>query len=142
MNTRTEATEQNKATLVKLMKEWGIHQIAVEFDGCGDSGQIENVTALDENGKEIENDSLDERCEIVHTSQTYKEGEWIYEKFTRTESLQDLAETVAYTPLEDHFGGWEINEGSYGTIVINADGTGTIDYNQRVVDIETDSASF
>lgn len=139
---RTEATEQNKATLIQFMKDNGIHQIAVEFDGCGDSGQIENVTILDENENEIENDCLDGSCEVIHTSQTWKEDSWVHEKFSRMETFHDLAEHVAYTPLEVHFGGWEINEGSYGTVTIHADGTGSIECNQRVVEVNSEYASF
>lgn len=142
MNTRTEATEQNKATLIAAMKEHGINYIHVSFDGCGDSGQMEEVVLFNEKAEQIDDDCLDRSCEVIHTSQTYKDNAWHHEKFSRMETIRDLAETVAYWPLEDHFGGWEINEGAYGTVVINADGTGTIDYNQRVVDIETDSASF
>lgn len=141
--TTNETPELNKALLINLMKEHNIHQINVTFDGCGDSGQMEDVTLIGENGEEIENDSLiGKACEVCYSHQIYSSGTWSYEKYSRQETIRELAEEVAFKPLEDHFGGWEINEGAYGTVVINADGTGTIDYNQRVVDVEQDSASF
>jgi hypothetical protein len=114
----------------------------VAFDGCGDSGQMEEVQIFDENAKEIASDCLNTHCEVAFTNHIFQSGKWEHEKFTRIKTLRDLAEEVAYTPLEDHFGGWEINEGAYGTVVINADGTGRIEINQRVVEIEEDSATF
>jgi hypothetical protein len=140
--TRTETTEQNKATLVAAMKQFGIDYIHVAFDGCGDSGQMEEVQIFDENAKEIASDCLNTPYEVAYTNHIFQSGKWDHERFTRMETLRNLAEEVAYAPLEDHFGGWEINEGAYGIVVINADGTGRIEINQRVVEVEEDSATF
>jgi hypothetical protein len=149
--TRTEVTEQNKATLIAAMEQFGINRIQVSFDGSGDDGQIDRLTLfgnidgstlLDEKVEEMDDECLDSPCEVVYTHQTWKDSKWHHEKFSKQESLSDLIETVAYWPLEDHFSGWEINEGSYGTVTINADGTGSIDFNQRVIDIVSDSARF
>jgi hypothetical protein len=103
---------------------------------------MEEVQIFDVNAKEITSDCLNTPYEVAYTNHIFQSGKWEHEKFTRMKNLRELAEEVAYSPLEDHFGGWEINEGAYGTVVINADGTGRIEINQRVVEIEEDSATF
>ncbi|MGE0775582.1 MAG: DUF6878 family protein, partial [Sphingomonadaceae bacterium] len=40
-----------KASLFDFLEESGIVLVTVDFDGCGDSGQIEGMTAFDEHGE-------------------------------------------------------------------------------------------
>jgi hypothetical protein len=138
---RTEVKEQNKSTLVAAMKQYGINRIEVTFDGSGDDGQMEDVSIFDKESK-INNDYLENACEVAYTKHIASNTEWIYEKVVQTKTLQELAEEVAYIPLEDHFDGWEINEGSYGVVTIHADGTGEIECNERIIDINQQIANF
>jgi hypothetical protein len=43
-------------------------------------------------------------------------------------------EEMAYSVLDAASPGWEINEGAFGTITINADASGKMDFNQRIQD--------
>ena len=140
---RKEASKMNKQTLIKLMKENGIGRIDLKFDGSGDEGQIEELIMLDENKKVIDNDSILELpCELVSVTTKRKDDRWNYELETKQENFRYLAEMVSYDPLEDAYDGWEINEGAYGTVSIHADGSGSIECNQRVIEIVTEHASF
>jgi len=51
-------------------------------------------------------------------------------------------EDLAYCALENNHGGWEINDGAYGEIIIEADGSGRIEYNQRIETVEYEETSF
>lgn len=54
-----------------------------------------------------------------------------------TDAQQDLEE-LAYDVLERKHGGWEINEGSCGTITINfTDNTVHIEHNERIESYDT-----
>lgn len=66
-----------------------IARLEVEYDGCGDSGQIENVNAFDEHGKPV---SLEPHAK-----------------------LEEAVREFFYDVLEYRYAGWEINDGAYGT---------------------------
>jgi len=72
-------------TEMEIVVNSGINQLAVDYSGYGDSGEIES-TYIDETGD-------------------YKD-------------IPTRVEDILYRVLEDAYGGWEINDGSYGTINI------------------------
>jgi hypothetical protein len=142
-DTKKQVKKTNKETLLRLMKENGIHQIDIKFDGSGDEGQFEFITLFDENECEIEDDTvLDIQCEVIHSSMRFSDNEWVCETYTKEERLNELAEMVCYDPLEENYGGWELNDGSYGTVSLYADGTGSIECNERVIDINLSCKKF
>jgi hypothetical protein len=77
-STRSEVLEQ--------LRQLGVETVTAEYDGAGDSGQIENP----ECGS----------VEVPHALTT---------------AVQDLF----YELLEQFYGGWEINEGSFGQFIWN-----------------------
>jgi hypothetical protein len=107
---KAQAEEQQRKTLLKtaLAHFPQIHHIDIDFDGYGDSGQIDNVTYLTTDNQVVEAPDDD-----------------MAEKFRE---LDSLVNDYAYDLLPD---GFEINEGSFGTIHLQTDLTGTIDYNER-----------
>lgn len=68
----------------------GIETVVVEYNGSGDEGYIEDITASPD------------KAAVEYPSPLY-----------------DDVQQVAYDLLSRHHGGWEINEGSNGTITIN-----------------------
>ena len=66
-----------------------IATVTVEFEGSGDSGGIEEVTARTSAGSEI----------------------------GLSADLKDDIETLSYTIIEQHWSGYENNEGGYGEVV-------------------------
>ena len=130
----TEALEMNRAALFAALSVAGITEIIVEFDGEGDSGQIDHVQASHAN------DTIklpDERIEIASAP-------WGGNELTHIdETLGGAIETVCYALLSSNCGGWEINEGSYGMFVLDvAERTIELTHNGRYVSVETSEHTF
>ena len=92
----------------RLLNEEGIVTIRIEYQGSGDSGEIDVISCLRENdpvGRTLDHG-----------------GRW--------ERLADLA----YAYLNQEFGGWENNDGSSGYIAINTrTGQVTLDHDWNVI---------
>lgn len=136
---RNRNKNKNKELLRAVMQTLGITSIAVEFDGSGDSGQVEGVTVVPATKQDqFENTQTKVFrakyfCSIAGTKVEEEEAAC---------SAPELAEDFAYDVLEHHHDGWEINDGAYGTIIIHADGRGSIEYNQRVMETEYEETEF
>lgn len=86
-----EIDEETDSDLIQLFKENEITRFSCDYNGGGDSGYAENF--------EIESN---------------KNITW--NNFPEDEILEDLV----YRFLSDYYSGWEINEGSYGSFVIES----------------------
>jgi hypothetical protein len=88
----------------------GFNVVKVEYSGSGDEGWINDIVSVDPELPE---------------GMAFPGG--LYEKVERT----------AYEVLEANFGGWEINEGSYGVITIHvAEKRTTLDHSWYVETVE------
>lgn len=85
---RDRKTKAKEDLYVLLDEHPNITSIDVVFDGCGDSGQVEDIQFFDENSDPLAKNS----------------------------DLSDAVADYVYSILP---GGWEINDGSFGTIHIN-----------------------
>lgn len=129
---RTRAYEQraselnpvNKAALLDALQSAGITTVTVTFDGCGDSGQIEQIVAK---SGDKDADLPDNKVELART-------EFHLEDVTRaTVPLPDAIEAFCYDMLESKHGGWENNEGAYGEFIFDVkERTVTFDFNYRI----------
>lgn len=82
--------DANKAKMVALLKKRkSIKKVVVEYDGSGDSGEVNSVTFYDK--KDVEHDDV-------------------------PEGLEEAVSDFIYDALP---GGWEINSGSFGTATID-----------------------
>ena len=118
-----EMLPANKAVLFDALAAAGITSVHVDFDGYGDSGQIEDITvkAGDEPAE-----LPDERIEIFDPIW----GSTEIEKQTMT--IREAIEALAYAFLRQTHAGWENNDGAYGDFTFNvAERTITLDYNER-----------
>lgn len=96
--------------LTATLIERGVVRVTAEYDGCGDSGQIEDVVFL---GAE------DAVCEIEP-------------------GLAEEVEQVLYDLLEGRHGGWENNDGAFGSFAWTlASRELTHEHNDRFTDYET-----
>ena len=87
---RLDRKAKAKEDLYRQLDEHpNITAIDVVFDGCGDSGQVEDIQYLDENDDATS---------------------------TKNPELSDAVEEYVYSILP---AGWEINDGSFGNIYIN-----------------------
>jgi hypothetical protein len=119
-----EEIQQLKAAIRPRLQEAGIARVEIRFDGCGDSGAVEECACLDAAGAAI-------ACPDV----TLQEGE--ADKAdgagpNEQQSLGQALEQLTYLALERHHPGWEINDGACGELVIDvAEATFVLDCSLR-----------
>lgn len=130
----SEALILNKTTLFDALATAGITSIIVAFDGCGDSGQIENVEA--ERG--------DATVGLPDASIAFAAPNADISGLGRFgRSIGDAIETMAYDLLADTHGGWGNDDGAYGTFAFDvATRTITLDFNARYTASENYSHEF
>jgi len=97
----------NKRVLFDALRDAGIACVSVEFDGYGDSGQIESIAFLRPDNGECDGPAT----EVEIRSARY-DGSGID---AETCTVAQAIETIAYRLLADSHGGWENNEGADGT---------------------------
>lgn len=118
---------RNKALVLGALEAAGVARVEVEFDGGGDSGQIESVRARDADGAEVE--LPDDRlalCLVDGPGSEPRSGD---------HSPVEAIETLVYGALACRHGGWENNEGGYGTVLFDvADRSMRLEMHERVVE--------
>jgi hypothetical protein len=141
---KADQVKHNANLLFDTLQESRVASIEVTFDGCGDSGQIESVIYEDHRGKEVSEPKL-----VVKGSFTGKHHEWDDKKKTFVEvggsegKVREIVEQVCYDKLQASHGGWEINEGSYGTFhfdVLNR--KVNLEYNERIEEVRSSEETF
>ena len=129
-----DAFEANRTALFDALVAAGIVEVTVEFDGEGDSGQIEDVTAQDALGIVALPDERVEFLTPVHDGSGMDHA---------TETVGEAIETLCYTLLSQHHGGWEINDGSYGLFAFDvAARTIELTHNERYIAVDTTEATY
>lgn len=99
----------NRRTIHLELLSLGVITVTAEYNGCGDSGQIERVHF--EGGT----DQVEAHLITLFDppSQEYPEGKG------QELTLSAAVEHLFYVLLEREHDGWEINEGGYGEFVWN-----------------------
>lgn len=116
---------RTKAALFEALAQVGITTVLVEFDGYGDSGQIEHISA--HAGPDIAVSLPESNVEIARVD--YSSLEIV----RQTLSVKEAIEQLAYDFLEETHGGWENNEGAYGDFLFDVvERTITLNYNERI----------
>jgi hypothetical protein len=121
--------------------------IEVSFEGCGDSGQIEAVDYTDSKGKGIDELYLDKVIVKGSAKTSYHKWDEKTKKLVLTEAkegnVREIIEEVCYDKLGASHGGWEINEGSYGTFYFDVSTRKVrLEYNERIEEVRTSEESF
>jgi len=131
---RAKVNELNKAVLFDALTPAGITIINVDFDGEGDSGQINGVSAL----------AGDQPADLPATRLTLQLLRWGQTEPTPSEfTLEAAIEALCYDYLEQKHDGWENNEGGYGEFRIDVDKrTIELEFNGRFIDTWTDNHTF
>lgn len=89
-----ERAETEAPNIRKQLLGLGAVNIVVEYNGAGDSGCIEQLTVFDDKAIPF----WLENANVPNPS-----------------TLKDTIESIFYDLLETRYGGWEINDGSYGS---------------------------
>jgi hypothetical protein len=130
-NPADETRAQNKATVFAALASAGIDHVTVEYDGSGDSGQIDCITAWDASGQKIP--LLLEPKLLLATDDPNQAVE---------RNLESAVETLAWDYLEIYYG-WENNDGACGTFVFDVKArTITLEHNERFTDVNTFKHEF
>jgi hypothetical protein len=123
-----ELQPQNKDALFDALAAAGVTFVVVSFDGCGDSGQIENIEV--KAGEDIGALPAGE-IEIARAAWGNSEPQHA------TVSIHDAVEQLAYDLLAATHSGWENNEGAYGEFAFDVAARAiTLDFFLRFVDSE------
>ncbi len=124
-----DATDHNKAVLFELLASAGIAKIIVDFDGYGDSGQIERVALLKADNVEC---LPPEGNVALHIVRHDGSGVDCVEM-----TVPEAIERLAYDFLGQEHSGWENNDGAYGDFTFDvAERTITLEYNERFTSSE------
>jgi hypothetical protein len=106
----TKANDLNKTVLFDVLSQFGVTKVIVDFDGEGDSGQIEDVTAF----------IGDVLFELPGNTITIHDTQWGSDMLTTSlVPITEAIEGICYGYLEQEHAGWENNEGAYGEFTID-----------------------
>jgi hypothetical protein len=124
----------NKPIVFDALAAAGVTLVEVEFDGEGDSGQIEGIFAYaGDAGAELPESSL-----TLHQAAQNKG-----DPRTTTVSIHDAIETLCYDYLSQTHGGWENNDGAYGIFRFDVQERSIrLDFNERFTDSTHHSHDF
>jgi hypothetical protein len=135
LKTLAEVNERNKQALFAALATTAITSITVNFDGEGDSGQIDDVVAY--------TDASHVPIPEMQISLEYVGFGSMSQVTLRPCTLQEAIQDACYGYLEHTHGGWENNDGAYGAFEINvSERTIDLEFNGRYTATETSSHSF
>lgn len=136
-------TEYNREALKNAFEKLKIKTALVEFDGSGDSGQVEHIYA---NGKSYEPKDTDvAEGFLSHEGTTWCGDGTTSHRWSVSPNLYDALESFCYSILQREHGGWEINAGSFGNFTFELKGgklTCTLAMNERVEDVHSSEESY
>jgi hypothetical protein len=113
----------NKTALFDALTAAGITTVIVNFDGCGDSGQIEMIEAK----------AGDDVIPLPTVQIEIASAVWGSATIDRqTRPVEEAIEILVYDVLNQNHTGWENNDGAYGEYTFDVtERTITLDYNER-----------
>jgi len=124
-----------KQAVIPPLRAAAIASVEVRFDGCGDSGAVEECTCFDTAGKEVP-------CPETTIEDVPNEGVGDAAR-GRQVTLYSALESLTHLALERHHPGWEINEGAGGELVIGvAEASFTLDCSLRYTSTEDHSTEL
>jgi hypothetical protein len=128
------ANELNKTVVFDALAAAGLTSITVEFDGEGDSGQINGIAAHAGEAPAV----------LPSTALTLYQASHNGGDLRTTETnLRDAIETLCYDYLTQCHDGWENNDGAYGTFEFDvATRAVHLDIDERFTDTTNSSHHF
>lgn len=122
---------ENQSAIFDALASVGIVTVLVNFDGYGDSGQIESVTAIGPDGEMV----LPEIGISYASPGDITEDDPVNRKQI---SLAEAIETLCYDLLRSTHAGWENNDGAFGDFAFDVPTrTISLDHNDRYTAIES-----
>ena len=124
-----------KAAIFDALEAAGIAHVTIEFEGSGDSGQMEQAT-----GCTAANEPVGIPDVVIEITRV----DFDEDKDSSADvALREAIETVAYELLEQTHGGWEDNDGGFGTFAFDvAERSITLDFNERYTETNNSVHEF
>lgn len=131
---QAKLNESNKDAVFDGLALANITEVRVDFDGEGDSGQINGVAAF----------RGEEATDLPKTRVAIQTVSWQSDEIVTTDQgLEEAIETLCYSYLEETHGGWENNEGGFGEFRFDVKKRSVeLEFNGRFSDVWTDTHSF
>ncbi len=107
----------NKTPILSALASIHANRVEVEYSGSGDSGQVDGVAVVDASGTPIS--IHDVSVTIQQSYHAYNAGRWEPTTVLATVPLADALKDFVYDWLEASHPGWEMDDGSHGTLFIN-----------------------
>lgn len=127
-----EANTVNQRVIMDALAALGIASLEVSFDGYGDSGQINDVAVNGGSG------ALTGEVPVALSPWSGDEHQ-----ASRTKPLAEAIEDLCYGLLEQTAGGWENNDGAFGTFTFDiASRSIELEFNGRYESYDTSHRSF
>ena len=122
---QTKEARERLKEVCSVLEPLGITMIEVEYDGCGDSGAVEQITFYRKD-KEYKGDLPEEKFESLFGGRGQGSSKV---------DLQEILDEVTCCLLP---AGWEINDGSFGTLKINVNEKSVnLEHNSRYTEVDT-----
>ena len=119
---------RNKDILFAALAASGIHTVTVDYDGSGDSGQIENVEAWTAANERLPFPT-EPRIRLASENPGRPDTE---------QNLEAAVESIAWDYLYDLYSGWENNDGAFGTFVFDVPSRSvTLEHSERYTGYDT-----
>jgi hypothetical protein len=120
------ANRRSKELVFDALRDAGLTLVTVDFDGEGDSGQINDITAF----------VGDQITPLPNTEVDMHSADFGHPEITTDrKALADAIENLCYGYLEQEHGGWENNDGAYGEFTFDvAERKIELDFNARFTD--------
>lgn len=139
----------NRAALLAALQSVGVTHVEVTFEGSDDSGCVEDVryTWLGHDGGESTDNTLDELQVPWNVSEGVKRNpdtnQWEREYRRKDTPLRQVVEEFAYELLSQAHGGWENDDGAYGTLSIDVVAqTIKLVFNERYTEVNTSEEEY
>jgi hypothetical protein len=129
-----QANELNKEAVFAALEAAGLTAVTVTFDGEGDSGQIEDITAhCREEARPLPETTLD--IKLAHWGSATLESHHA--------SLGEAIDTLCFGYLSQEHDGWENNDGAFGEFTFYVSGRRIgLEFNARFTDFATIGNTF
>jgi hypothetical protein len=127
---------ENLRRVLPVLRDLGLMQVTVRFDGSGDSGSIDKAEfepAIKPAGITVP---------VRRATREFIQGDWRYAYSVEQVSLDAAINDIAHDYLDETGVDWYNNDGGYGDLVIDvAQGTVALAVNVRTSDSHTEYAA-
>lgn len=109
------AVDANRETLLAVLAKLNITDVTIRYDGCGDSGDVAEVTVIPET---IMPQLAIEHINHQYVVTDYSENQYQYRVEERLLSVNDALHDFALEWVDVYHSGWENNDGGFGIVTI------------------------